>query len=131
MIVCTGMIVAQGMNHGWMELLSGEKRKEVTIMNAALQDRRIRGRVYLPLEDKALNLTSQDLLNISKVVNRVQGRVRIRQGSWQVLLDVPMIHFQKLTQGLLEVGYRHSGHFERVNETSTFLLGGLPNETPF
>jgi len=100
-------------------------------MNAASQDQEIQRRVYLSLEDKAVHLTSHELLKISEVVNQVQGRVRIRQGSWQVLLDVPMIHFQKLTQGLLEVGYRHSGHFERVNETSTFLLGGLPNETPF
>jgi len=100
-------------------------------MNAALQNHKIRGRVYLSLEDKALNLTSQDLLKISRVVNRVQGRVRIRQGSWQVLVDVPMIYFQKLTQGLLEVGYRHTGHFETVNEKSTFLLGGSRHETPF
>jgi len=100
-------------------------------MNAILQDNEVRKRVYLSLEDKALNLTSRDLLNISKVVNQVQGRVRIRQGSWQVLVDVPMIHFQRLTKGLLEVGYRHSGQFERVNDTSTFLLGGSPNETPF
>jgi len=100
-------------------------------MNATLQDHEIRKRVYLSLEDKAFNLTSRDLLKISEVVKRVQGRVRIRQGSWQVLVDFPMIHFQKLTKGLLEVGRRHSGHFERVNETSTFLLGGSPNETPF
>lgn len=99
-------------------------------MNATLQDQDSQRRVFLSLEDKAVNLTSRDLVTISEVVRQVHGRVRIRPGSWQVLLDVPRVHFKKLTRGLLEVGYRHSGHIEKVNEAATFLLGGSLHETP-
>jgi len=100
-------------------------------MSTVLQDHETQRRIYLTLEGTANDLTNQDLLRITEVVGQVHGVVRIRRGSWQVLVGVPEINYQKLTEELSAIGHRYAGHFEKVNETSTFLLGGSLHETPF
>jgi hypothetical protein len=93
-------------------------------MSTVLQDHETRRRVYLALEDTAHHLTSQDLSRIAGAADQAHGVVRIRRGSWQVLVGVPEIHFRKLTEELSAMGYRYAGHDEKINEVSTFLLGG-------
>jgi hypothetical protein len=106
------------------------KWREVTIMGTVLQDYDIRRRVYLSLKETAAGLSSHDLLKIAGVAGQVHGVVRIRPGSWQVLVDVPEINCHKLGSELLAIGFRHAGQLNTINERSTFLLGGVMNETP-
>jgi hypothetical protein len=102
----------------------------MTNMSTVLQNHDIQGRVYLSLEETAAGLSSHDLLKIAEVAGQVHGVVRIRPGSWQVLVDVPEINCQKLGRRLLAIGYRNAGHVNTINERSTFLLGGVMDEAP-
>lgn len=99
-------------------------------MSAVLQDHDIQRRVYLSLEETAAGLSSHELLKIAEVAGQVHGIIRIRPGSWQVLVDVPEFNCQKLGRELLAIGYRNAGHLNMINERSTFLLQGDMNETP-
>ena len=77
--------------------------------------------VYLVLEDTAHRLTNRDFLRISRTVEQAHGEIRIRHGSWQVVVGIPRTELHQVEEELWCKGYRCVGLDQ---ESSTFLLGG-------
>lgn len=94
-------------------------------MSTAMKILATERRIHLVLEDTAEHLTSRDLRKITEAADQAHEVVQIRYGTWQVLVSVPEINFQKLTEGLSAIGYRCAAHYEKVSEVSTFPLGGI------
>jgi hypothetical protein len=95
---------------------------EIT-MSTMLKDKaeETQRRVHLILEDTAHHLTSQDLLRITQIAEQAQAAVHISYGSWQVLIGVPEIHHQDISEALRDIGYE-CDLFAGELELSTFAL---------
>jgi len=99
-------------------------------MNTVLREMEVQRTVYLSLEQSAIRLSSHDLLKIAEVASQSRGEVRIRPGSWQVLVGAPEAHYRRLGNELSAIGYRNGNCIGKINERSTFLVGGVMNEAP-
>ncbi len=81
-------------------------------------------RIYLVLEDTAQHLTGQDLLRIIEAAEQAHAIVKIRYGSWQVLVCVPELKHQKAERALQAMGYEACILSGEIYERSTFVLTG-------
>jgi hypothetical protein len=106
------------------------KWKEIAAMNTILREIEVQRTVHLSLEETAIRLSSHDLLKIAEVASHARGEVRIRPGSWQVLVSAPESHYRRLENELSAIGYRNANCIGKINERSTFLVGGVMNEAP-
>jgi hypothetical protein len=104
--------------------------REVTLMNMLLKETGVQRTVYLSLEETAIRLSSHDLLKIAEVASQARGEVRIRPGSWQVLVGAPETHSRRLGSELSAIGYRNANCIGKINARTTFLVGGVMNEAP-
>src|ERR1700674_427456 len=85
-------------------------------------------RVYLVLADTARCLTSQELLKITEIAEQAHAIVHIRRGSWQVLVNVPELSYQKVDRALQAMGHEAQLLSGKIKERSTFVLKGERQE---
>src|ERR1700676_3573340 len=85
-------------------------------------------KVYLVLTDTARCLTSQELLKITEIAEQAHAIVHIHRGSWQVLVHVPELSYQKVDPARQAMGHEAQLLSGNIKERSTFVLKGERQE---
>ncbi len=85
-------------------------------------------KINLVLMKGADKLTGNDLVRIAQVAEQAGAVIYVSLPSWQVLLAVPVMQQQQVSESLHERGYDSARVTRKLDRDSTLQLRGRGNE---